>query len=106
LPKCVAAQGERRQRGQQLVWGAQELAILRQIASTFDHIPELSGLYENARAVKTKLKLSQEIRLQRQQAVRLLKEIKTDLPAAPSMRTVKARRAARARWDRSPNASG
>jgi hypothetical protein len=93
-------------RGQQLVWSAQESAILAQISSILDRKSELLELYQEARAVKTKLRLSQELRLLEQAAARLLRDIKTDLAPAPGMRTVKARRAARARWDRSPDAAG
>lgn len=51
-------------------------------------------------AVKSKLKLSQELRLVEQAVVRLLKDIRTDVPTALSLKSVKAQRAVRARWDR------
>jgi hypothetical protein len=93
-------------RGQQLMWSAQESAILGQLSTVLDRKAELLELYQEARAVKTKLRLSQEIRLLEASAARLLRDIKTDVAPAPGMRTVKARRAARARWDRSPDATG
>jgi hypothetical protein len=87
-------------RGQQLVWSAAEQSILDQISSILDRKAELLGMYDDARSVKNKLKISQELRLLERAAASLVKEIKTDIPAAESFRTVKARRAARARWDR------
>lgn len=87
-------------RGQQLVWSAQESAILDQISSILDRKSELLRLYGDARSVKNKLKISQELRLLERAAASLVTQIRTDLPAAESLRTVKARRAARARWDR------
>jgi hypothetical protein len=87
-------------RGQQLVWSAQESAILDQISSILDRKSELLQMYDDARSVKNKLKISQELRLLERAAASLVTQIRTDLPAAESFRTVKARRAARARWDR------
>jgi len=87
-------------RGQQLVWSAAEASILDQISSILDRKSELLELYDDARSVKNKLKISQELRLLERAAASLVKEVKPDLPAAPSMRSVKAARAARARWDR------
>lgn len=93
------------QRGQQLVWSAHESALLRQISSILDRKAELAELYEKAQAVKTKLKLSQEMRRLETSVARLLKEIKTDVPPRPSMRTVRARRAVNARWRRDGDGS-
>jgi hypothetical protein len=86
--------------GRKLVFSAAENAVVLQVCSLLDRKTELLELYEQARSVKTKLKLSQELRLLEQAAARLLKDIKTDLAPAPSLRTQKAQRAARARWDR------
>ena len=49
---------------------------------------------------KVQCKLSAEARLLEQSIARLLKQIKTDLPAPDGKKTVRARRAANARWDR------
>lgn len=46
------------------------------------------------------MKLSTELRLLEQSVARLLRQVKTDLPAAPSATTLKARRAANMRWER------
>jgi hypothetical protein len=54
--------------------------------------------------VKLRLKLAGEIRLQDAQLTRLLKLVKTEPPAEPSLRSVKAQRAARVRWDRDASA--
>lgn len=88
-------------RGQKLFWSAQESAILDQISSILDRKSELLQLSAEARSVKNKLKLSQELRLLERAAASLVTQIRTDLPQPESHRTVKARRAARARWDRS-----
>ncbi|MGO9155234.1 hypothetical protein [Mycobacterium sp.] len=45
------------------------------------------------------------MRLLEQAAARLIKGIETELPQPASLQTIKARRAAQARWDRS-NAAG
>jgi hypothetical protein len=75
------------------------------IASILDRKAEFLTLYEVAENLDDKLKLSAEMRLLEQAAARLIKDIKTDIPPAPSLRTIKARRAVRARWDRDDNAS-
>lgn len=87
-------------RSQKLVWSAQESAILDQISSILDRKSELLGLYEEARSVKNKLKLSQELRLLERAAASLVSQIRTDLPEAEGFNTTRARRAARARWER------
>ena len=98
LDKELAAASARQ--GQPLAWSAQERAILAQISSILDRKAEFLELYEAAEDTKTKLKISAEVRLLEQAAARLIRGIKTDIEPAPSLRTVKARRAARARWDR------
>jgi hypothetical protein len=90
--------------GQTLVWSAQESAVLAQVASILDRKADLLEMYRVARAVKTKLKLSSELRLMESAVARLLREVRTDVGQPEGLRTVKARRAARARWDRSHGA--
>jgi hypothetical protein len=104
LDKELAAASERC--GQQLVWSAQDSAVLAQLSSVLDRKAELVDLYDDAKSVKNKLLLSREIRLLEQSSARLVQLIKTDLAPAESMTTRKARRAAQARWDRSPGAAG
>ena len=91
-------------KGATLVWSAAEATILAQISSLLDRKAEFSGLYGDAADTKTKLKISAELRLLEQAVARLVRLVKTDLAQQESMTTVKARRAARVRWDR--NASG
>jgi hypothetical protein len=89
-------------RGQSLKWTAQELALLDLIADSIDRTVDLYAMYERAADddVTMRIKLSAELRLSQQSTQRLLRQIKTDVPAKPSFRTVKARRAANARWHR------
>jgi hypothetical protein len=94
LEKAGARQGHK------LVFSAAENACIQQVCSLVDRKTELWGMYEQARSVKSKLKLSQELRLVEQAVARLLRDIKTDVAPAPSLRSQKATRAARARWDR------
>lgn len=87
-------------RGVKLVWSAAEATILDQIASVLDRKAEFLALYEEASDTKVSLKISAEVRLLEGLAARLVRLIKTDLASPESLTTVKARRAARARWDR------
>lgn len=90
--------------GQNLVWSAQEAAILGQIASVLDRKHDFLAAYEAADEVRVRLKISAEIRLLEGLAARLVRLVKTDLAEAESLTTVKARRAAQRRWER--DASG
>ncbi len=90
--------------GQKLTWSAQERAILGQLSSLLDRKAELLGLYANAPTANLKLKFSAEVRLLEQAVARLVRMVKTDLAPAESLTTVKARRAARRRWDRDASA--
>lgn len=99
LDKELAEAGK--QRGQTLEWSAAERAVLDLILDDFDRISDLKAAYTSAaEAGETKLqiKVSTELRLLEQSAARLLKQIKTDLPAAEDKSTVRARTAANVRW--------
>lgn len=98
LDKELSAAGQRS--GQTLVWSAAEKAILNRISDTVDHIADLTIDYRDAADAKTRVKISTELRLLDASLVRLLKQIKTDVPSAESRITVKNRAAARARWDK------
>jgi hypothetical protein len=74
------------------------------IGATIDRIEDLSTDYADAGGAATRVKLSAELRLCDASLARLLKLIKTDVPAAESLTTVKARRAVNVRWDRQRNA--
>ena len=56
--------------------------------------------YGGSTETKVKVKLSTELRLLETSLARLLKQVKTDIPAPESNRTIQARRAANARWGR------
>jgi len=86
--------------GQTLVWTAADREVLRLIATNIDRKCALQRAYDKAKDVKTRVMLSAELRLLEQALARLLRSIDTSEPAAPSLTTIKARRAVRARWDR------
>jgi hypothetical protein len=86
--------------GQNVVWSPQEQAILGQISSILDRKADFLEAYEASDEVKVRLKISAEVRLLEQAAARLVKEIKTDVPAPQSYTSTKAARAAKVRWDR------
>ena len=89
-----------KQVGQDVVWSAQEQAILGLIGDEIDRKEALLEAWRESTDPKVQCKLSAEARLLEQSIARLLKQIKTDLPAPDSKKTVRARRAANARWDR------
>jgi len=47
-----------------------------------------------------RLKVSAELRPLEAQVARLLKQVRTDMPAPPSRKSMKASKAARTRWNR------
>ena len=98
LDKELESAGQ--QHGHTLVWSAQERAIIDLICGQIDRKVEIFELYETATDTKVKVKLSGEMRLLEQSVARLLRQVKTDVPASDSRQTVAARRAVRARWDR------
>lgn len=88
--------------GRKLEWSAAERAVLDLISACLDRISDLKAAYQSAveaGEVKVMVKLSTELRLSEQAAARLLKQIRTDLPAAPTATSRRAQRAANARWD-------
>jgi len=88
-------------RGEALEWSPQERFALDLLAAEIDRTVDLAAMYEGCGDdVKLRVKLSAELRLLRQSTARMVREIKTELPARPSHRTTKARRAANARWHR------
>jgi hypothetical protein len=103
LDKELAAAGLRS--GQNLVWSAQEEAILGLISDEIDRKEVLLEAWREATDAKVQCKLSAEARLLEQSIARMLKPINTELPARESNKTMRARRAARVRWDRE-NAAG
>ena len=84
--------------GHTLVWSAAEEAIIEQICVETDRKVHLLALYEEAEDPALMVKLSAEVRLLEGSIARQLRQVKTELPAAESSTTVKARQAAQSRW--------
>jgi len=99
----LAAASDRR--GQRMVWTAAETAVLALISSTIDRKVWLRRAWSRTDDVKLRLKLSAELRLVETSLARLLKHVTPDVPAPPSLQTVKARKAANARWHRDRSGS-
>jgi hypothetical protein len=93
-------------RGDTLVFTPAERAVLDLIGAQIDRKCDLKRLYSRAEDAKGMVKLSAEIRLLESSVARLLKQVDVDMPAPASMRTQKAQRAARVRWNRADNAAG
>lgn len=83
-----------------LGWSAAESAVRELIADAVDRKVDLWRSYRASDDAKVRVKLSAEIRLMEQSIARLLKQVSTELPAVPSLRSQKAARAARLRWNR------
>ena len=86
--------------GRSLVWTAADRELLALIADTIDRKTDLTALYHAAEDIPTQVKLSAEVQLLEGSLARLLKMVQTDIPQPETMTTIKARRAARARWDK------
>jgi hypothetical protein len=91
--------------GTNLVWTAADRQLLSLIGDSIDRHVDLAAHYAAADDVKSRVKLSAEMRLLEGSLARLLRQVHTDIPKNESQTTLKARRAARARWDRR-NATG
>jgi hypothetical protein len=92
-----------RRAGRSLHWSATERHVIAMAADATDRRVQLAAAYTGAGDVKEQIRLSRELRLQEAATARLLGKISTDAPAPECLRTVKARKAARARWDRDAN---
>ena len=86
--------------GEQFGLSAAEEVVRGLVADAIDRKVDLQGRYEASQDDTARVKLSGELRLLEQSIARLLKQVKTELPAAPSIRSQKASRAANARWRR------
>ncbi|MGO9382391.1 MAG: hypothetical protein ACLP4W_09910 [Mycobacterium sp.] len=93
LAKSAAASGR------PLVWSAQETAILDLISTQIDRKFDLAADYALAGEMKTRVKISAELRLLEASIARLLKQISTETPRQMSRRSQKAQAAAFARWN-------
>jgi uncharacterized protein YqeY len=90
--------------GRNLVWSAQDREVLALITSAIDRKVDLTKAYEAEEETKLRVKLSTEIRLLESHLARLLRQVQTDTPQPMSQRSLKAQRAAYARWDRDADA--
>lgn len=86
--------------GQPLHWSTADEAVREMIADTIDRRTDLQRRYEASADDKTVLQLSGELRLLEAAVARLFKQVKTDMPVAPSKTSLKAARAAQSRWAR------
>jgi hypothetical protein len=94
--------------GRSLVWTAQDRAVLECIADTVDRHVQLANAYAVAEDTLRKVRLSAELRLLEGSLARLIKQVKTDVPAPESQTTIRARANVMQRWnrERERNASG
>jgi hypothetical protein len=97
--------------GQDLVWSCQEQDLIEMLGAAVDRRVELSEQYAQLRDRKDlglRIKLAGELRLLEGSISRLHRQISTEVPQPKSLTSIKASRAARARWDREAmkNASG
>jgi len=97
--------------GQDLVWSCQEQDLIGMLADAVDRRVELSKQYAQLRDRKDlglRIKLAGELRLLEGSISRLHRQITVEVPQPKSIMSIKASRAANARWDRvrMKNASG
>lgn len=95
--------------GRELVWSAQELDLIEMLGAAVDRRVELSAQYEQCRDRKdlgVRIKLAAELRLLEGSISRLHRQISTEVPQPRSITSIKASRAANARWDRVRMAKG
>jgi hypothetical protein len=106
LDKELVRASERQ--GCTLVWSAQERECLAMLATTVDRRELVQAALDRCDPDdrKSLVAYSQEIRQLDSAVERLLKSLSTEAPVTPeSLTTIKARRAAQARWDRERNAA-
>ena len=86
--------------GKPLVWTTADRQVLDLIASTVDRRADLHRLYSSLPEddIKTRLKLSAELRLVESSLARLMKMVSTEVPPPMSLRSLKAQRAVNVRW--------
>jgi len=87
--------------GRDLVWSAAEEQILSMIGDAVDRRVELSEAYGQCEPGSLpQVRLATEIRLTEGAIGRLFKQISTEVAAPLSVTSIKAQRAANARWNR------
>jgi hypothetical protein len=87
-----------RRHGRKVEFTPPEVAVVVMICDEIDRKAGLKRIYSKADTVKEKLKISTEIRLLEASISRMLRQLKVDMPTAPSARTRKAQHAANVRW--------
>lgn len=83
-----------------VILDASEETIVEHVATSMDRRADIQLLYRKSDDIGLKLKLACEIRLIESAIARSLSQLHLDPPEAETATTRKARRAARARWDR------
>lgn len=94
--------------GEALEWSAAELAVLELVSNHVDRREELQAAYDECGPdqVRTRIALSTEIRLLEAGVERMLRRIRTDVPAPMSVVSLKAQKASNSRWERVRAANG
>lgn len=95
--------------GTTLVWTAADNQLREYVAAHVDRRAILQAEYDSTEDNRLRIALSTELRLTEQSLARLIKQLLSGLPTPedekpPSATTIKARKAARARWDRARQA--
>lgn len=90
--------------GLTLEFSAVEQALIRQVVAAVDRKAALEIDWLDATEAKLRLKLATEIRGIEGHVERMLRRIQTNIPAAASTVSAKARTAANARWGRTRSA--
>ncbi|OBJ86537.1 hypothetical protein A5640_06945 [Mycobacterium asiaticum] len=70
------------------------------IGAAVDRRAELSAQYKACETTAMRLRVATELRLLEQSIARLYRQVSTDVPAPQSVTSMKAQRAANARWKR------
>ena len=96
----LEANSRRRGLVKPMKWSTAEATLREMLANAIDRKVVLHVSWLKATDDSLRLKLSAEIRLLEASVARYVGQIKTDLPADPSLTTTKAQRAANTRWDR------
>lgn len=86
--------------GKNLVFSAAEEAIMEQIQNAFDRLAVLQSDWDDCADSKVRARLASEMRLTESHIERLLRRIKTDVPAPRSATSARAAAAVKSRWDR------
>lgn len=89
-----------KRQGAALSWTVAEREALDILASTIDRRVRVAAMCAQSDDAKVVVKLSVELRQLDNTVVKILKTVNTEPPAAPTLTSIKARRAINTRWDR------